>query len=103
MQPGRFTEGMNIAAVGTGAAGDSRDEHHYAYSTRTTGIRVPRPCRSPIGYGFLKATVLMARIQCVSRGIGGAVKRAEQDVRRSWVSASVLRLSGHGEHDDAVT
>jgi pyruvate dehydrogenase E1 component alpha subunit/2-oxoisovalerate dehydrogenase E1 component alpha subunit len=54
-----------------------------------------------IGYGFegysLDGTDLAACLDV----IGGAVKRARAGRPPQLVVASVLRLSGHGEHDDA--
>src|SRR5207245_4773775 len=54
-----------------------------------------------IGYGFegysLDGTDL---VECLDV-IGGAVKRARAGRPPQLVVASVLRLSGHGEHDDA--
>src|SRR5437868_4919304 len=101
MQTGATHEGMNIAAVEHVPLVIVATNNHYAYSTandREFGCHdlVDRA----IGYGFegysLDGTDLSACLEV----IGGAVKRARAGRPPQLVVASVLRLSGHGEHDD---
>src|SRR5689334_113497 len=102
MQTGAFHEGMNIAAVEQVPLVVVATNNHYAYST-PNGREFA--CRDlidrAIGYGFegyrLDGTDLNACLDV----IGGAVKRARAGRPPQLIVASVLRLSGHGEHDDA--
>src|SRR6184192_3447362 len=102
MQTGAFHEGMNIAAVEQVPLVVVATNNHYAYSTPndrefTCHDLVDRA----IGYGFegysLDGTDLGACLDV----IGSAVKRARAGRPPQLIVASVLRLSGHGEHDDA--
>jgi pyruvate dehydrogenase E1 component alpha subunit/2-oxoisovalerate dehydrogenase E1 component alpha subunit len=54
-----------------------------------------------IGYGFEGYSVDGTDLATCLDVIGGAVKRARAGRPPQLVVASVLRLSGHGEHDDA--
>jgi hypothetical protein len=76
--------------------------NHYAYSTpNDREFACHDLVDRAIGYGFegysLDGTDLSACLEV----IGGAVKRARAGRPPQLVVASVLRLSGHGEHDDA--
>jgi pyruvate dehydrogenase E1 component alpha subunit/2-oxoisovalerate dehydrogenase E1 component alpha subunit len=76
--------------------------NHYAYSTSNDReFACDDLVERAIGYGFegysLDGTDLAACLDVV----GGAVKRARAGRPPQLVVASVLRLSGHGEHDDA--
>jgi acetoin:2,6-dichlorophenolindophenol oxidoreductase subunit alpha len=101
MQTGASHEGLNIAAVEHVPLVVVATNNHYAYSTpndRQFG------CASLVdrarGYGFegyeLDGTNLG---QCLDV-IGTAVKRARAGRPPQLVVASILRLAGHGEHDD---
>jgi TPP-dependent pyruvate/acetoin dehydrogenase alpha subunit len=102
MQTGAFHEGMNIAAVEQVPLVVVATNNHYAYSTPNDREFA---CHDLVdratGYGFegysLDGTDLSACLEV----IGGAVKRARAGRPPQLVVASVLRLSGHGEHDDA--
>jgi acetoin:2,6-dichlorophenolindophenol oxidoreductase subunit alpha len=102
MQTGSFHEGMNIAAVEQVPLVVVATNNHYAYSTPNEREFA---CHDLVdrakGYGFegynLDGTDLAACLET----IGGAVKRARAGRPPQLVVASVLRLSGHGEHDDA--
>jgi acetoin:2,6-dichlorophenolindophenol oxidoreductase subunit alpha len=102
MQTGSFHEGMNIAAVEQVPLVVVATNNHYAYSTPNEREFA---CHDLVdrakGYGFegypLDGTDLTACLKV----IGGAVKRARAGRPPQLVVASVLRLSGHGEHDDA--
>jgi pyruvate dehydrogenase E1 component alpha subunit/2-oxoisovalerate dehydrogenase E1 component alpha subunit len=102
MQAGAFHEGMNIAAVEQVPLVIVATNNHYAYSTpNDREFACDDLVDRAIGYGFegyrLDGTDLDACLDV----IGGAVKRARAGRPPQLVVASVLRLSGHGEHDDA--
>src|SRR5512140_2159928 len=102
MQAGAFHEGMNIAAVEQVPLVIVATNNHYAYSTpNDREFACDDLVERAIGYGFeghsLDGTDLAACLDV----IGGAVKRARAGRPPQLVVASVLRLSGHGEHDDA--
>jgi TPP-dependent pyruvate/acetoin dehydrogenase alpha subunit len=102
MQAGSFHEGMNIAAVEQVPLVVVATNNHYAYSTpNDREFACHDLVDRAIGYGFegysLDGTDLSACLDV----IGGAVKRARAGRPPQLVVASVLRLSGHGEHDDA--
>src|SRR6059036_1406341 len=102
MQTGAFHEGMNIAAVEQAPLFIVATNNHYAYSTSNEREFACRDLVDrAIGYGFegysLDGTDLSACLEV----IGSAVKRARAGRPPQLVVASVLRLSGHGEHDDA--
>src|SRR2546423_6201022 len=102
MQTGAFHEGMNIAAVEQVPLVIVATNNHYAYSTQNDReFACHDLVDRAIGYGFegysLDGTDLSACLEI----IGGAVKRARAGRPPQLVAASVLRLSGHGEHDDA--
>jgi acetoin:2,6-dichlorophenolindophenol oxidoreductase subunit alpha len=101
MQTGASHEGLNIAAVEHVPLVVVATNNHYAYSTPNDREFA---CASLVdrarGYGFegyeLDGTDLT---QCLDV-IGMAVKRARAGRPPQLVVASVLRLAGHGEHDD---
>src|SRR6266513_722804 len=102
MQTGAFHEGMNIAAVEQVPLVIVATNNHYAYSTpNDREFACHDLVDRAIGYGFegysLDGTDLSACLEV----IGGAVKRARAGRPPQLVVAEVLRLSGHGEHDDA--
>src|SRR6266496_3958014 len=102
MQTGAFHEGMNIAAVEQVPLVIVATNNHYAYSTpNDREFACHDLVDRAIGYGFegysLDGTDLSACLEV----IGGVVKRARAGRPPQLVVASVLRLSGHGEHDDA--
>src|SRR5213080_4962760 len=102
MQAGAFHEGMNIAAVEQVPLVIVATNNHYAYSTpNDREFACHDLVDRAIGYGFegysLDGTDLAACLDV----IGSAVKRVRAGRPPQLVVASVLRLSGHGEHDDA--
>src|ERR1700758_3416441 len=102
MQAGSFHEGMNIAAVEQVPLVVVATNNHYAYSTpNDREFACDDLVERAVGYGFegyrLDGTDLGACLEV----IGSAVKRARAGRPPQLVVASVLRLSGHGEHDDA--
>src|SRR5947199_9092905 len=102
MQTGSFHEGMNLAAVEQVPLVIVATNHDYAYSTPNDrefacGDLVDRAK----GYGFEGYSIDGTDLSTCLEVIGSAVKRARAGRPPQLVVASVLRLSGHGEHDDA--
>jgi pyruvate dehydrogenase E1 component alpha subunit/2-oxoisovalerate dehydrogenase E1 component alpha subunit len=102
MQTGATHEGMNIAAVEKVPFVLVASNNHWAYSTPNDREFA---CRNLVnrakGYGYegykLDGTDLTACLET----IGNAVARARSGGPPQLVVALLLRLSGHGEHDDA--
>ena len=102
MQAGAFHEGTNIAAVEQVPLVIVATNNHYAYSTPNDREFA---CENLVdrakGYGFEGYSVDGTDLGACLDVIGGAVKRARAGRPPQLVVASILRLSGHGEHDDA--
>src|SRR6266571_4400739 len=102
MQTGSFHEGMNIAAVEQVPLVMVATNNHYAYSTPNDREFA---CADLVdrakGYGFEGYSIDGTDLSACLDVIGGAVKRTRAGRPPQLVVASVLRLSGHGEHDDA--
>ncbi len=101
MQTGATHEGMNIAAVEHVPLVVVATNNHYAYSTpNDREFACANLVDRARGYGFegyeLDGTDLA---QCLDV-IGTAVKRVRAGRPPQLVVASILRLAGHGEHDD---
>src|SRR3989475_10425742 len=102
MQTGAFHEGMNIAAVEQVPLVIVATNNHYAYSTpNDREFACHDLVDRAIGYGFEGYTVDGTDLTNCLDVIGSAVKRARAGRPPQLVVASILRLSGHGEHDDA--
>src|SRR6267143_1207329 len=102
MQSGAFHEGMNIAAVEQVPLVIVATNNHYAYSTpNDREFACHDLVDRAVGYGFEGYSVDGTDLGACLEVIGGAVKRARAGRPPQLVVASVLRLSGHGEHDDA--
>jgi TPP-dependent pyruvate/acetoin dehydrogenase alpha subunit len=102
MQTGAFHEGMNIAAVEQVPLVVVATNNHYAYSTpNDREFACHDLVDRAMGYGFEGYTVDGTDLTNCLDVIGGAVKRARAGRPPQLVVASTLRLSGHGEHDDA--
>jgi pyruvate dehydrogenase E1 component alpha subunit/2-oxoisovalerate dehydrogenase E1 component alpha subunit len=102
MQTGAFHEGMNIAAVEQVPLVIVATNNHYAYSTpNDREFACDDLVERAIGYGFEGYSVDGTDLAACLDVIGGGVKRARAGRPPQLVVASVLRLSGHGEHDDA--
>ena len=102
MQTGSFHEGMNIAAVEQVPLVVVATNNHYAYSTpNDREFACHDLVDRAIGYGFEGYTVDGTDLTNCLDVIGSAVKRARAERPPQLVVASILRLSGHGEHDDA--
>jgi TPP-dependent pyruvate/acetoin dehydrogenase alpha subunit len=99
---GAFHEAMNQAAIEKLPLVLVIADNQYAYSTPTSRQFA---CESlvdrAIGYGIeghsVDGTDLEACLLCV----GGAVEKARRGEGPQMVVARLLRLCGHGEHDDA--
>src|SRR5437870_11905045 len=102
MQTGSLHEGMNIAAVEQVPLVVVATNNHYAYSTpNEREFAGDDLVERAIGYGFEGYSVDGTDLAACLDVIGGAVKRARAGRPPQLVVAWVLRLSGHGEHDDA--
>src|SRR5881396_922170 len=102
MQTGAFHEGMNIAAVEQVPLVIVATNNHYAYSTPNDREFACHDLMDRAkGYGFEGYTIDGTDLAKCLDVIGSAVKRARAGRPPQLVVASILRLSGHGEHDDA--
>jgi acetoin:2,6-dichlorophenolindophenol oxidoreductase subunit alpha len=102
MQTGAFHEGMNIAAVEQVPLVVVATNNHYAYSTpNDREFACHDLVDRAIGYGCEGYSVDGTDLTNCLDVIDGAVKRARVGRPPQLVVASILRLSGHGEHDDA--
>ena len=77
--------------------------NQYAYSTPTSRQFACRPCgQSRRVMGSKGIDLDGTDLGSVSRCMGEAVAAARVAARaRNWSSRGLLRLCGHGEHDDA--
>src|SRR3989449_1869613 len=102
MQTGSFHEGMNLAALEQVPLVIVATNNHYAYSTPNDREFA---CADLVdrakGYGFEGYSIDGTDLSTCLDVIESAVKRARAGRPPQLVVASVLRLSGHGEHDDA--
>ncbi|MFN2542503.1 MAG: thiamine pyrophosphate-dependent dehydrogenase E1 component subunit alpha [Chthoniobacterales bacterium] len=102
MQTGAFHEGMNLAAVEQVPLVVVATNNHFAYSTPNDREFA---CADLVdrakGYGFEGYSLDGTDLNACLEVIGSAVKRARAGRPPQLVVASILRLSGHGEHDDA--
>jgi pyruvate dehydrogenase E1 component alpha subunit/2-oxoisovalerate dehydrogenase E1 component alpha subunit len=102
MQAGATHEGMNIAAVEQVPLVLVATNNHYAYSTPNDRefACIDLVDRAK-GYGFEGYSIDGTDLGTCLDVIGSAVKRARAGRPPQLVVTSILRLSGHGEHDDA--
>src|SRR5467141_667688 len=101
MQTGAFHEGMNLASVEQVPLVVVATNNHYAYSTpNDREFACHDLVDRAIGYGFEGYSVDGTDLAACLDVIGSAVKRARAGRPPQLVVASVLRLAGHGEHDD---
>lgn len=102
MQTGASHEGLNIAAVEQVPLVVVVTNNHWAYSTPNEREFA---CASLVdratGYGYEGHTVDGTDLNQCLEVIETAVKRARAGRPPQLVVAEVLRLAGHGEHDDA--
>jgi pyruvate dehydrogenase E1 component alpha subunit/2-oxoisovalerate dehydrogenase E1 component alpha subunit len=77
-------------------------DNQYAYSTpKSRQFACASLVDRAIGYGIEGHTVDGTDLEDCLRVIGGAVERARSGRGPQMVVANLLRLCGHGEHDDA--
>jgi acetoin:2,6-dichlorophenolindophenol oxidoreductase subunit alpha len=102
MQTGATHEGMNIAAVEHVPLVIVATNNHYAYSTPNDREFA---CADLVdraqGYGYEGSSLDGTDLTQCLEVISAAVKRARAGRPPQLVVASILRLAGHGEHDDA--
>ncbi|MFP6856159.1 MAG: thiamine pyrophosphate-dependent dehydrogenase E1 component subunit alpha [Roseibacillus sp.] len=99
---GAFHEGLNVAAVEKLPLVIILANNQFAYSTPTERqFACENLVDRAIGYGMegheVDGTDLLKSLKVIS----GAVQRAREGGGPQLVVANLLRLSGHGEHDDA--
>ncbi|MCL5096017.1 MAG: thiamine pyrophosphate-dependent dehydrogenase E1 component subunit alpha [Candidatus Omnitrophica bacterium] len=99
---GAFHEAINLAAVEKLPLLLIVADNQYAYSTPTSRQFA---CRSlvdkALGYGVAGSTVDGTDLGACMQVVGLATQRARNGGGPQMVVASLLRLCGHGEHDDA--
>lgn len=99
---GAFHEALNQAAVEKLPLVLVLANNQYAYSTPTERQFA---CRSLIdkaaGYGIAAQSVDGTDLEACLRVLSQAIERARQGSGPQLVVATLLRLCGHGEHDDA--
>jgi len=99
---GSFHEALNQAAVEKLPLVMVVADNQYAYSTHTARQFV---CRSlvdrAVGYGIPGCEVDGTDLSACLQVVGDAIVRARADPGPQLVVAHLLRLCGHGEHDDA--
>jgi len=102
MQTGATHEGMNIAAVEKVPLVLVASNNHFAYSTPNDREFA---CKNLVdraqGYGYEGQKIDGTDLGACLDVIGAAVERARAGGPPQLVVASLLRLAGHGEHDDA--
>jgi len=99
---GAFHEALNQAAVEKLPLIVIVANNHYAYSTP---IERQFACKSlldkAVGYGIAAQPVDGTDLSACLKVVGEAADRARAGRGPQMVVASLLRLCGHGEHDDA--
>jgi pyruvate dehydrogenase E1 component alpha subunit/2-oxoisovalerate dehydrogenase E1 component alpha subunit len=98
---GAFHEGLNLAAVEKLPLIVIIADNQFAYSTPTSSQYA---CHDLVdrakGYGVAGHSVDGTDFLACAAVIGDAVKRARDGDGPQLIVAKLLRLSGHGEHDD---
>ncbi len=99
---GAFHEGLNLAAVEKLPLVMVVANNQYAYSTPTSRqFACHDLVDKAIGYGIEGHSVDGTDLAACLDVVGSAVARARDGHGPQLVVASLLRLVGHGEHDDA--
>jgi TPP-dependent pyruvate/acetoin dehydrogenase alpha subunit len=102
MQTGASHEGLNIAAVEQVPLVVVVTNNHWAYSTpNEREFACANLVDRAIGYGYEGHKIEGTDLNQCLEVIETAVKRARAGRPPQLVVAEVLRLAGHGEHDDA--
>ena len=99
---GAFHEALNQAAVEKLPLVLIVADNQYAYSTPTSlQFACERLADKAIGYGVEAHSVDGTDLSACLKIVGGAVSRARAGNGPQLVVAKLLRLCGHGEHDDS--
>ena len=102
MQTGASHEGLNIAAVEQVPLVVVVTNNHWAYSTpNEREFACASLVDRAVGYGYEGHKIDGTDLNQCLEVIETAVKRARAGRPPQLVVAEVLRLAGHGEHDDA--
>lgn len=102
MQTGATHEGLNIAAVEQVPLVMVATNNHFAYSTpNEREFACAHLVDRAKGYGYEGHTVDGTDLAACLDVVETAVKRARAGRPPQLVVATILRLAGHGEHDDA--
>ncbi|CAN5381724.1 thiamine pyrophosphate-dependent dehydrogenase E1 component subunit alpha [soil metagenome] len=102
MPNGATHEGMNIAAVEKVPFVLVASNNHFAYSTpNDRQFACAQLVDRAKAYGYEGHAFDGTNLAACLEVIGGAVERARKGGPPQLVVASLLRLAGHGEHDDA--
>ncbi len=102
MQTGATHEGLNIAAVEQVPLIVVVTNNHFAYSTSNDReFACANLVDRAVGYGYEGQTVDGTDLQACLETVETAVQRARAGRPPQLVVATILRLAGHGEHDDA--
>jgi len=98
---GAFHEAMNLAAVEKLPLVMIVANNQYAYSTPNSRQFACRDLvDKAVGYGITGHNVDGTDLGHCLEVVGGAVEQAREGKGPQLIIASLLRLSGHGEHDD---
>ncbi len=99
---GAFHEGLNLAAVEKLPLVLVVANNQYAYSTPTSRQFACRDLvQKAVGYGVAGHSVDGTDLEACLKVLSLAVETARSGGGPQFVVASLLRLAGHGEHDDA--
>jgi acetoin:2,6-dichlorophenolindophenol oxidoreductase subunit alpha len=99
---GSFHEALNQAAIEKLPLVLVVADNHYAYSTPTSRqFACENLADKAVGYGVEAQSVDGTDLNACLKVIGDAVARARAGRGPQLVVATLLRLCGHGEHDDA--
>jgi len=99
---GAFHEAVNQAAIESLPLVLVVANNQYAYSTpNSRQFACDDLVDKAIGYGFEGTTVDGTDLAACLSVVGDAVQRAREGHGPQMVVASLLRLVGHGEHDDS--
>ena len=98
---GAFHEALNQAAVEKLPLVVAVADNQYAYSTPTSRqFACDDLVDRAVGYGIQGVSIDGTDLEACLATFGGAVQRAREGQGPQMVVGKLLRLSGHGEHDD---
>lgn len=99
---GAFHEGLNAAAVEKLPLVVVVANNQYAYSTpNSRQFACADLVDRAVGYGVAGHKVDGTDLEACMRVVGGAISAAREGGGPQLIVADLLRLVGHGEHDDA--